>query len=65
MLSKGDSRLAQWLERASKSRECMEDAKRLPVAGHEQSLEDRPDVCSSESAAEYSDHGEMWLDEAM
>jgi hypothetical protein len=28
-------------------------------------LEDGPDVCDSESSAEYSDHGEMWTDASM
>jgi hypothetical protein len=36
----------------------MEDAKRIVVAGCRQVLEDGPDVCGSESDAEYSDHGE-------
>jgi hypothetical protein len=43
----------------------MDDAKRIAVAGYKQVLEDGPDVCSSESEAEYRDHGEMWLDDTM
>jgi hypothetical protein len=37
----------------------MEDANRIAVAGYRQVLEDGPDVCNSESDAEYSDHAEM------
>jgi hypothetical protein len=36
----------------------VEDAKRIAVAGYRQVLEDGKDICSSESDAEYSDHGE-------
>jgi hypothetical protein len=36
----------------------MEDAKRIAVAGYGQVLEHEKDVCSSESDAEHSDHGE-------
>jgi hypothetical protein len=43
----------------------MEDAKRIAVVGYRQVLEDGPDVCSSKSDVEYSDHGENWPDEAM
>jgi hypothetical protein len=41
----------------------MEDAKRIAVAGYWQVLEDGPDVCDSESDAEYSDRGEVLADE--
>jgi hypothetical protein len=58
MLPEGDSRFAQWPELARNSREWMENAKRIAVAGCKQVLEDGPDVCSSESEAKYSDHGE-------
>jgi hypothetical protein len=39
----------------------MEEAKAIAVARYQQVLEDGPEVCSSESEAEYSDHGEQWL----
>jgi hypothetical protein len=38
----------------------MEDARRIAVAAYHQVLEDGPDMCDSESDAEYSDHGEQW-----
>jgi hypothetical protein len=59
MLPEGDSRLSQSPELASKAGECMDDAKRIAVAGYRQVLEDGRDVCSSESDAEYTDHGEV------
>jgi hypothetical protein len=65
MLPEGDSALAQWPELARNSREWMEDAKRIEVAGYKQVLEDGPDVCSSESEAEDSDHREMCLNDTM
>jgi hypothetical protein len=39
--------------------EWMEDTKRIAVAGDCQVLVDGPDVCDSESEAEYSDHGKV------
>jgi hypothetical protein len=38
----------------------MEGARRIAVASYRQVLEDGPDVCSSESDSENSDHGENW-----
>jgi hypothetical protein len=36
----------------------MKDTKRIAVAGYRQVVEDGPELCSSESEAEYSDHWE-------
>jgi hypothetical protein len=36
----------------------MEEAKTIAVAGHRRVLEDGREMCSSESAAEYSERGE-------
>jgi hypothetical protein len=36
----------------------MEDAKMVAATGYKQVFEDGPEFCSSESEAEYSDHGE-------
>jgi hypothetical protein len=38
----------------------MEEAKLIAVGSFMLVLEDGPDVCNSESSAEYSDHGEEW-----
>jgi hypothetical protein len=43
----------------------MEDAKRIAVGNDRQVLEEGPDVCGSESDAEYSDRGEKWEDSEM
>jgi hypothetical protein len=61
MLPEGDERLSQWRELARNSSQCMEDAKRIAVAGYRQVLEDGPEVCSSQSEAEDSDNGEQAL----
>jgi hypothetical protein len=45
--------------------EWMEDAERIAVAGYRQVLEEGPDKCDSESAAEDSDHWQKCRDEEM
>jgi hypothetical protein len=55
-----DPRVLQYMTQEHRD-ECMEDAKAIAVACYEQVLEDGLDVCSSESEADYSDHGEQWL----
>jgi hypothetical protein len=43
----------------------MEDGKRIAVAGYRRVLEDDPEMCTSQSSAEYSDHGEEYSDSEM
>jgi hypothetical protein len=59
-----DSRVLQYLTQEHLD-ECMEDAKAITAAGYEQVLEDGLGVCSSESEADYGDHGEQWLNSGM
>jgi hypothetical protein len=40
----------------------MEEAKTIAVAGYRRVLKDGPDVCTSESSVEYSDHGGEYSD---
>jgi hypothetical protein len=58
MLLDGDEHSAQWPYLAINADQWMTDAKPIAVAGCRQVLEDGPDVCNSESDAEYIDHGE-------
>jgi hypothetical protein len=58
--AEGDLLVLQYMPQETLD-ECMEEAKTIAAAGYRQVLEDGPDVCNSESEAEYSDHGEMWL----
>jgi hypothetical protein len=60
LLPEDSMNLTSWPALVQHSREWMEDAKRIAVAGYRQVLEDGPDKCDSESDAEYSDHGETW-----
>jgi hypothetical protein len=57
--------LGRWPAISQHSREWMEDAKMISVAGYHQVLEDGPDKCGSESDAECSDRGEKWADSEM
>jgi hypothetical protein len=60
MLPAGDQRLSLWLPGDWNVFGWMLDARRIAVSGYWQVLEDGPDVCDSESDAEYSDDGEQW-----
>jgi hypothetical protein len=40
----------------------MNDVRSIAVGGYKRVLEDVPDVCDSESSAEYGDHGEELAD---
>jgi hypothetical protein len=55
-----DPRLEQWRETTGKVAEWMEEAETMAVAGCRRVLEDGPEMCSSESAAEYSERGEEY-----
>jgi hypothetical protein len=62
LLTEDSIHLTNWRALSQNDQEWMDDAKRTPVAGYRQVLEAGPDVCDSESDAEYSDHGEKWSD---
>jgi hypothetical protein len=65
MLPEDSEALTRWPVLAANVFSWMEDPKRIVVAGRRQVLEGGPDVCNSETDAEYSDHGEMWTDADM
>jgi hypothetical protein len=50
---------------ASLPKPWTEEAESTAVAGHRRVWEDGPEMCSSESAAEYSEHGEEYSDSDM
>jgi hypothetical protein len=52
MLPEGYPRLSPWPIIALEAAECMEDAKRITVAGYRQVFEDDRDLCEYESGAE-------------
>jgi hypothetical protein len=54
-----DPRLEQWSDTAGKYEEWLADAKIIAVGSYRLVLEDGPDVCTSESENEHSDHGEV------
>jgi hypothetical protein len=54
--------MLQWDEARDHVEEWMEEGKAIAVAGYCRVLEDGPEICSSESAAEYSEHGEEYSD---
>jgi hypothetical protein len=58
ILQKSDPGLIQCEETMEHFEEWMKEAKLIAVAGHRRASEDRPEICSSESPAEHSEHGE-------
>jgi hypothetical protein len=57
-----ESVLDSWDETRGKYEEWMERAKLIAVGSYRLVMEDGPDVCRSESASGFSDHGEELSD---